>query len=483
MKHLSFKNAVKAFSPKKMNPSNVFASSGISGTTSNQRGVILLTMTLLIFLFSANVGRANTIVPLSVTPCSDEALTDVCTSWGEWYPESRWIKFQFTYRRPWPLPPVTLTCNANVFYAWRACTSNHMLRQYDIKAIDIPLNYKVWIFPIGWKWPCRDAFKMLTGTKKEVSERLNNLYANVTEALLLNNWKVVFEDLDKAWPGHTSYSCANGAVPIIIASSATCKASCAVYNLQFPISIGEVAFNESIIPLQFLADEYNNGDTNGIIIAPLGTEDILELNQYVAAEVNPYILEITSKVPEFPLSGSGPRVTFVPIPCGDTPDFCCIDKFTVCRDYTKPGKPIVITPSVETTGIPQECIDGTLPSTIPNICFRGEYPPVVSKCAENCTKPEQPQSATSVVETVIISSVSPNPTTNGTTLTLEVLTAGILNIKLVNVEGRELMELHNAHTEVGEFTKNFTMSNLPQGVYYLRISHNGNVKMEKVIRN
>ena len=95
----------------------------------------------------------------------------------------------------------------------------------------------------------------------------------------------------------------------------------------------------------------------------------------------------------------------------------------------------------------------------------------------------QPATPTSVVETVIISSVSPNPTTNGTTLTLEVLTAGSLNIKLVNVEGQELMELHNAHTEAGEFTRNFTMSNLPQGVYYLRISHNGNVKMEKVIRN
>ena len=107
---------------------------------------------------------------------------------------------------------------------------------------------------------------------------------------------------------------------------------------------------------------------------------------------------------------------------------------------------------------------------------------VTVACHKVCGSGQQ-TSPTSVVETVIISSVSPNPTSNGTTLTLEVLTAGSLNIKLVNVEGQELMELHNAHTEAGEFTRNFTMSNLPQGVYYLRISHNGNVKMEKVIRN
>jgi len=156
-----------------------------------------------------------------------------------------------------------------------------------------------------------------------------------------------------------------------------------------------------------------------------------------------------------------------------SPDAICYSVYEYCwrSDY---GNFVVIKKQDGSSGF--HC-----PSEIRvKIPLYGEYE--TKTCHKVCGN-NQPATPTSVVETVIISSVSPNPTTNGTTLTLEVLTAGSLNIKLVNVEGQELMELHNAHTEAGEFTKNFTMSNLPQGVYYLRISHNGNVKMEKVIRN
>jgi hypothetical protein len=44
-----------------------------------------------------------------------------------------------------------------------------------------------------------------------------------------------------------------------------------------------------------------------------------------------------------------------------------------------------------------------------------------------------------------------------------------------------MTELYNATVEIGTFTKNFTMSNLPVGVYYLRIALNNKIKMEKVI--
>ena len=80
-------------------------------------------------------------------------------------------------------------------------------------------------------------------------------------------------------------------------------------------------------------------------------------------------------------------------------------------------------------------------------------------------------------------SISPNPTNNSTTLTFEVLEAGNLNLILVDASGKEMMELYNATVELGTFTKNFTMSNLPVGVYYLRIALNNKIKMEKVIRN
>jgi len=86
-------------------------------------------------------------------------------------------------------------------------------------------------------------------------------------------------------------------------------------------------------------------------------------------------------------------------------------------------------------------------------------------------------------ESITEIAVVPNPTNNETTLTLEVLTPGNLTIILVNVEGKELIELQNAQVEAGAFTRHFSMAHFPVGVYYLKISHNGNVKMMEVIRN
>ena len=78
--------------------------------------------------------------------------------------------------------------------------------------------------------------------------------------------------------------------------------------------------------------------------------------------------------------------------------------------------------------------------------------------------------------------ISPNPTNNTSTLTLGLETAGCLIIALNNILGQELFELYNAFTDATTFTKTFSIAELPIGVYYLKITHNGNVKVEKVIR-
>ena len=111
------------------------------------------------------------------------------------------------------------------------------------------------------------------------------------------------------------------------------------------------------------------------------------------------------------------------------------------------------------------------------------HPPVEAevKCHPVCNMHNQP--ILSIKESITNTSISPNPTVNGTTLTFTVLTAGDLNIQLVNVSGQELMEIHNAYAEVGDFTKHFTIANFPTGVYYLKISHNNRIRMEKIIRN
>jgi len=79
--------------------------------------------------------------------------------------------------------------------------------------------------------------------------------------------------------------------------------------------------------------------------------------------------------------------------------------------------------------------------------------------------------------------VSPNPANTNTTVTVDLETAGNLTVTLNNLLGQELFEIHNGFASAGEFTRTFSINTLSKGVYYLKIVHNGNVKVEKVIRN
>jgi len=93
---------------------------------------------------------------------------------------------------------------------------------------------------------------------------------------------------------------------------------------------------------------------------------------------------------------------------------------------------------------------------------------------------------TSILEPLLISlslQVFPNPTEAHTTVTVDLATAGNLTVTLNNLLGQELFEIHNDFADAGEFSRTFSLKELPIGVYYLKISHNGNVKVEKVIRN
>ena len=79
--------------------------------------------------------------------------------------------------------------------------------------------------------------------------------------------------------------------------------------------------------------------------------------------------------------------------------------------------------------------------------------------------------------------INPNPASDNINLTFDIQKAGNLIITLNNILGQELFELYNAFTDATTFTKTFSIAELPIGVYYLKITHNGNVKVEKVIKN
>ena len=91
---------------------------------------------------------------------------------------------------------------------------------------------------------------------------------------------------------------------------------------------------------------------------------------------------------------------------------------------------------------------------------------------------------TSITESNLISSIriSPNPTDAHATVSVDLDTAGNLTVTLNNLLGQELLEIHNDFTSAGEFSRTFSIATLPIGVYYLKIVHNGNVKVEKVVR-
>lgn len=78
--------------------------------------------------------------------------------------------------------------------------------------------------------------------------------------------------------------------------------------------------------------------------------------------------------------------------------------------------------------------------------------------------------------------IIPNPTKEIATITFDLETAGNLNITLTDLLGNELFELHNEFTQEGTFSKTFSLETFPVGVYYIKITHNGNVKIEKLIR-
>jgi hypothetical protein len=67
-------------------------------------------------------------------------------------------------------------------------------------------------------------------------------------------------------------------------------------------------------------------------------------------------------------------------------------------------------------------------------------------------------------------------------MTLHLNDVGNLTVTLHNILGQEIMELHSGFTDTRRFIKTFSMETLPIGVYYIKITHNGNTKIEKVVR-
>ena len=65
---------------------------------------------------------------------------------------------------------------------------------------------------------------------------------------------------------------------------------------------------------------------------------------------------------------------------------------------------------------------------------------------------------------------------------MDIIEAGNIGITLIDLSGTELMQLHSSFEDARTFTKTFSIKHLSTGIYFLQISHNGNVRTEKIVK-
>lgn len=79
--------------------------------------------------------------------------------------------------------------------------------------------------------------------------------------------------------------------------------------------------------------------------------------------------------------------------------------------------------------------------------------------------------------------VAPNPTTNATTVTMNLRDKAAVQMQLVDVLGRDARTILNRDMNNGAHTFDIDLSNYANGVYYLRIMVDNNMVVKKIVKN
>ena len=77
--------------------------------------------------------------------------------------------------------------------------------------------------------------------------------------------------------------------------------------------------------------------------------------------------------------------------------------------------------------------------------------------------------------------ISPNPTNKDFTISFDIIKPNNIKIILMDLLGREMINIYDNFAEIGHFNKVVNVANLNKGTYYLEISINNNSKVEKII--
>jgi hypothetical protein len=83
----------------------------------------------------------------------------------------------------------------------------------------------------------------------------------------------------------------------------------------------------------------------------------------------------------------------------------------------------------------------------------------------------------------VFAKVSPNPFADNSIITYHLDVSAVINISMVNAEGQEVKQLVNKNLKAGTYTEKIGNSRLTNGIYFIRISKDGEVKQTiKVVK-
>lgn len=290
-----------------------------------------------------------------------------CDNWGDWNSGAVWLDIPSAPHNQWPMPIRTFNCPIQVIFKWRECLTNPNIHQYQILSYAINFSYKIWIWPDGWIYPCREALDLLKGSSDDVSLRNNELLDNIFKNLVV----ALFNQFRSNLPPEVPYALCDepDSIPVqFITKSGACRGACRVQRPALYVNLDSLDFEISIPPLGVLQNMYNipSASMNSIQIAELDSLDLIDLNSYIQTEINSGILEDDYKLQPITMAKDA-IIIITPIDC--TPEYCCVYEITLCVDNN--GNTQV---SESRIGNIPDCIGKPSITSCPEGTFKVTYP-------------------------------------------------------------------------------------------------------------
>jgi hypothetical protein len=154
-------------------------------------------------------------------------------------------------------------------------------------------------------------------------------------------------------------------------------------------------------------------------------------------------------------------------------------------DYISGSSPSPVTPNLinvltYSTGV--DANDVALKTSFPYVQapFAGNYICPCNTPTANRSNPALRSSVNTgslaITAPEVFAKVSPNPFTDNSIITYHLDGAASINISMVNAEGQEVKQLVNKNLKAGTYTEKIGSNGLTKGVYFIRITKNGEVK-------